>query len=131
MESSSEKVWAVVFSVMTADVLAARSQGVSDSPSAPSGGFLPGVVVQCGNKFVYVEAWSESARIDQVNRLVIYIRIKIHTPVEFAWVLAYEAAYRVVVSGAIVVQASFGVRFARCVLEWVGQRPRRTRLFAK
>src|SRR6266567_3661829 len=58
--------------------------------------------------------------VNQKSGFVHCIQIKILSAVEADRVLADEpACRRIVVSGAVVIQASFGVRFAGRVLEWI------------
>ena len=64
----------------------------------------------------------ESGRVLQVHSIVFDVTVKVDSALESQKVLAREASSaRVVVSGAVVVQARFSVRFAGRVLERIGE----------
>src|SRR6267142_79010 len=79
-----------------------------------------------------INTFSQPKRIIKTNWAVANITVEIWPRVEAPGIFAEEPASRwVVVSGAIVIEAGFGVRFAGCILEWIHKRASRSRQFAE
>src|SRR5882762_4356894 len=85
--------------------------------------FSTGLVIHILQKSIYVEAWRLTPGIKQVGRIIANVRIKIQPAVEHSRILTLKSASGgIVESGAVVVEAGFGVRFAGGVLERVCKR---------
>src|SRR5438309_2467784 len=71
-------------------------------------------------------------RIEQVHGIVVSVWVEVDSTAKGDGVFTQEPSRAlIVVSGAIVIQASFRVRFPRGVAEWIHQRARRVRQPAK